>query len=69
MVAGHSPEAIVEFGLNTGDAVSLRLGSAVPAAAAAAVEAAASALRAGRISIPDTYDGPEFEPEAVRCDG
>ena len=69
MVAGHCPEAIVEFGLNTGDAVSLRLGSAVPAAAATAVEAAASALRAGRISIPDTYDGPEFEPEAVRCDG
>lgn len=68
MVAGHVPRDIVEFGLAEGDIVSLRLGDDVPEAAAAAVAEAAEGIRSGRISIPDSYDGPEFQPDAAPCD-
>uniref|UniRef100_UPI003569F506 BMP family ABC transporter substrate-binding protein n=1 Tax=Actibacterium sp. TaxID=1872125 RepID=UPI003569F506 len=69
MVEGKSPSEIVEFGLAEGDVVSLKLGDDVPEAARDAVLAAAQDIRAGRIVIPDTYDGPEFEPEAMSCGG
>ncbi|MGI3164833.1 BMP family protein [Pseudooceanicola sp. 200-1SW] len=68
MVAGRLPEQIVEFGLADGDAVSLRMGSDVPEAAVAAVAEVAEAIRAGRITVPDSYDGPEFQPDAALCD-
>lgn len=68
MAAGHVPGDIVEFGLADGDAVSLRMGEDVPDAAAAAVASAADGIRAGRIAVPDTYDGPEFQPDAALCD-
>ncbi|WP_172331991.1 BMP family ABC transporter substrate-binding protein [Mangrovicoccus sp. HB161399] len=67
MAAGHTPAEIAEFGLGDGDAVSLSLGADVPQAARDAVEAAAEGIRAGRIAVPDSYDGPEFEPEPVPC--
>lgn len=69
MVAGRVPEGIVEFGLAQGDVVSLRMGDDVPEAAAAAVAAAAEDIRAGRITVPDSYDGPEFQPDMTPCDG
>lgn len=69
MVAGDVPPEIVEFGLAQGDVVSLRLGADVPEAARAAVARAAEDLRAGRITLPDSYEGPEFTPEHVACDG
>lgn len=69
MVAGQVPPGIVEFGLGEGDVVSLRLGADVPEPAREAVAQAAADLRAGRIAIPDSYEGPEFTPERVACDG
>lgn len=68
MVAQHTPSRIVEFGLTDSDVVSLRMAASVPPGAARAVEAAAQGIRAGEIAIPDTYDGPEFEPERISCD-
>ncbi|WP_090055331.1 BMP family lipoprotein [Celeribacter neptunius] len=69
MVEGKTPSDIVEFGLDEGDVVSLKLGEDVPEAAREAVLAAVQEIRAGRIVIPDRYDGPEFEPETVPCGG
>ncbi len=68
MVAGRVPGEIVEFGLADDDAVSLRLGDDVPSSAIAAIMEAAEGIRAGRITVPDTYDGPEFQPNAALCD-
>ncbi|WP_323765461.1 BMP family protein [Marinovum sp.] len=69
IVAGRTPESIVEFGLAQGDVVSLRLGDDVPEPARAAVAEAAEALRQGALTIPDSYDGPEFQLEDVSCAG
>lgn len=67
MVAGKSPEEIVEFGLADGEFVELSLGADVPKEVAHLIQDTAEAIRAGSISIPDSYDGPEFEPEVAQC--
>lgn len=67
MAASLTPPSIVEFGLAQGDFVSLSLGAEVPPAIAADVAQVAEALRQGQITIPDTYDGPEFQLQEASC--
>lgn len=67
MIAGDVPSGIVEFGLAQGDAVSLSLADDLPEAATRAVAAAAEGIRTGLICVPDSYDGPEFQPDEAIC--
>lgn len=67
MVAGRTPAEVVEFGLADGAFVSLVLNEAVPAVLAAEMETIATRIRAGDITIPTGYDGPEFTPAEAPC--
>jgi len=67
MVAGVTPENIVEFGLAEGDFVSLSMSADVPVSTAKAVADVAQDIRNGSIVIPEHYDGPEFQPENIPC--
>jgi basic membrane protein A len=67
MAAGVTPARIVEFGLASGDFVSLSLGASVPDSVADEIEACAKAIRNGRIAIPATYEGAEFRPGEQAC--
>ena len=69
VAAGRLPRAPVILGLSEGDYASLALGADVPDAVAERVATAAGAIRNGSITVSETYDGVEFEPEAEtgRC--
>jgi basic membrane protein A len=64
MVAGDVPPGIVALGLGQADYGHLSMGAAVPPEIRARIEELASRIRAGQIAIPETYAGPEFQPEA-----
>lgn len=67
MVAGTTPSEIVELGLAAGDLVALSAAPDVPRSVLDEIEMIASRIRTGEITIPDTYDGPEFAPEDAAC--
>lgn len=67
MAENVTPDQIVEFGLADGDFVSLSMGVAVGPEVRGRVADVAEAIRTGKISIPSSYDGAEFEPEGVPC--
>lgn len=50
-----------KIGLEDPSAVRLKLADSVPDAAKTRVEEYAEGIRTGRIAIPTSYDGPEFE--------
>lgn len=58
---------IARIGLENPLAVGLALGASVPDAVRAAVASAAEALRAGRITTPESYEGPEFSVRDLRA--
>lgn len=62
MVAGEVPVRVVELGLAQGDHVGLSMQPAVAAAHGAAIAEVAAAIAAGRLAVPEGYDGPEFTP-------
>ncbi|MDB6179105.1 BMP family protein [Paracoccus sp. Z330] len=68
MIEGHIPTGITEFGLTSGDVVSLRVAADIPPKAAQAVSDAARRIRTGEIEVPDEYDGPEFQLDVTPCD-
>ena len=55
------PGTVVRIGIAQPDAVRLTLGAAVPAAVRARIDAYAADIAAGRIRIPESYGGPEFQ--------
>lgn len=63
MVAGITPDEVVEFGLADGDYVSLSLAADVGSAIAAKISETAEGIRNGSIVVPSAYDGPEFQLE------
>lgn len=67
MVAGVTPDRVVEFGLADGDYVSLSMSKDIPETVRKTVAQAALDIRIGRITIPRQYAGTEFEPENVPC--
>ncbi|MBQ0802181.1 MAG: BMP family ABC transporter substrate-binding protein [Sulfitobacter litoralis] len=62
-----TPDAVVQFGLADGDFVALSMEAGVPARTRAKVAEAAEGIRTGQIIVPETYKGPEFQPEGVQC--
>lgn len=62
MVAGITPDGVVEFGLAEGDFVSLRMAADISTAIKDDVETVAHGIRSGAITVPKTYNGPEFQP-------
>lgn len=67
MVAGRVPPGIVTLGLAQGDYGHLTMGVGVPYEIRERIEQIARQIRAGQITIPESYAGPEFEPEAGLC--
>ncbi|MEM5544976.1 BMP family protein [Sulfitobacter sp. AS92] len=61
MVAGVTPDEIVELGLADGDFVTLSMGAEVSEAAREYIASLAEGIRRGTIAVPNVYDGPEFE--------
>lgn len=62
MVAGNTPDHVVELGLADGDFASLSTGADVPALTKDYVSSVAEGIRKRTIIVPNTYDGPEFQP-------
>lgn len=59
--SGHNPTEIIEIGLSDGDAVSLSFKDDIGEEARNAISSAENAIRAGTLSVPASFDGPEFE--------
>ncbi|WP_223428442.1 BMP family ABC transporter substrate-binding protein [Tateyamaria pelophila] len=62
MVAGIVPDTIAHLGLADGDFVSLSMGDEVPVATKEYIARLAQDIRNGTCTVPNTYDGPEFQP-------
>lgn len=62
-----TPDQVVEFGLADGDFVALSMSVAVSSEVRGRVAEAAEGIRTGKISIPHSYDGAEFQPEGIPC--
>ncbi|MCJ7870931.1 BMP family ABC transporter substrate-binding protein [Phaeobacter sp. J2-8] len=62
-----TPERVIQFGLADGEFVDLSMGATVPAEVRAKIAAAAEDIRTGTIHVPESYDGPEFQPEGLTC--
>ncbi|QEW24030.1 Membrane lipoprotein TpN38(b) precursor (plasmid) [Paracoccaceae bacterium] len=62
MRAGEVPEQIRHFGLAEGDYAALSLAEDVPQNTRIRLDGVAARIRAGALSVPETYEGPEFAP-------
>jgi basic membrane protein A and related proteins len=60
MVAGRLPGQVVHLGLAEGDHVGLSLASDLEAVHRDAIATVAAGIAAGRVVVPEDYDGPEF---------
>lgn len=60
LIAGRTPDGIVEFGIADGEFAALTLAPDLGPEHGAAMDALAARLAAGLIPIPEGYDGPEF---------
>ena len=67
MVAGRVPGQIVHLGLAEGDHVALSLAPELEAGNRAAIAAVAAEIAAGRLAVPEDYDGPEFTPPSAHA--
>jgi basic membrane protein A and related proteins len=67
IVAGQIPPEVVELGLADGDYGKLTLGKAVAPDIRLRINQIALMVRDNQIDIPDTYKGPEFQPETGLC--
>lgn len=62
MVAGITPDTTVHLGLADGDFASLAMGDDVPDATKEYIAKLAQDIRDGTCNVPNSYDGPEFQP-------
>lgn len=62
MRAGHVPATVQRIGLDCGDAVALSLAPDVPGAVAAGLAGIRDAVARGTVTVPASYEGPEFMP-------
>ncbi len=67
MAAKITPKSVVQFGLTDGACVRLSMGDNVSSDAKEQVAIAEQNIRAGEITIPSTYDGPEFQLKDSSC--
>lgn len=67
MVAGITPEKPVQLGLAEGDFTSLSMRGDVPDALKEYIARIAQDIRNGTCIVPNTYDGPEFQPSETSC--
>ncbi|MCV6595724.1 MAG: BMP family ABC transporter substrate-binding protein [Mangrovicoccus sp.] len=67
MARGALPDQVKEFGLAQGDFVRLSLHPDLPAQIAAEMAQIARQIRAGSLTIPQTYQGAEFAPGEAEC--
>jgi basic membrane protein A len=67
IVAGAVPPEIVTLGLGQGDYGHLSMGETVPSEIRARINEITALIQTGQIAIPETYTGPEFQPEAGPC--
>lgn len=67
MVAGILPPGIVELGLASDAYVSLAMAPDVPDGLRDWIDGIAARIKAGEITIPDTFEGEEFAPKEAAC--
>lgn len=62
MLAGVTPDKIVQLGLADGDFASLSMGADVPTVIKTSIATITQDIRKGTLFVPSFYDGPEFQP-------